>query len=205
MQLIAFKPGIYRVTASAEGYLRACTVFFHTAHKHPSRYVDLTFEVYNLWPTFSPSMTKMVKELVALYPNSCFQEHTECAFWGSWSLINFSTFLSQNSFHDQLINNSTIYRAHLWYLLGIHLVFHTPSPRGCMPRCGFLCFSITREGWGWWWPLTSSLTWNQHYKIKRLLIHLNGIILIFSTVVFYILLLSKYLMPEVNFSVVQAI
>ena len=29
-QLIAFKPGIYRVTASAEGYLSACTVFFQT-------------------------------------------------------------------------------------------------------------------------------------------------------------------------------
>ena len=26
-QLIALKPGIYRVTASAEGYLSACTVF----------------------------------------------------------------------------------------------------------------------------------------------------------------------------------
>ena len=27
-QLIALKPGIYEVTASAEGYLSACTVFF---------------------------------------------------------------------------------------------------------------------------------------------------------------------------------
>ena len=27
LQLIALKPGIYRVTASAEGYLSACTVF----------------------------------------------------------------------------------------------------------------------------------------------------------------------------------
>ena len=28
-QLIALKPGIYIVTASAEGYLSACTVFFY--------------------------------------------------------------------------------------------------------------------------------------------------------------------------------
>ena len=30
LQLIALKPGIYRVTASAEGYLSACTVFLTT-------------------------------------------------------------------------------------------------------------------------------------------------------------------------------
>ena len=34
-QLFALKPGIYRVTASAEGYLSACTVFL---------YIKLTFK-----------------------------------------------------------------------------------------------------------------------------------------------------------------
>ena len=35
-QLTAFKPGIYRVTASAEGYLSACTVFFFQKMEHCS-------------------------------------------------------------------------------------------------------------------------------------------------------------------------
>ena len=33
-QLIALKPGIYRVTASAEGYLSACTAFFSLQWLH---------------------------------------------------------------------------------------------------------------------------------------------------------------------------